>query len=189
MIHTMETGETLGEYRKASANHSEYWEKVGKGTSGRNAGETRLINENERLKLAQDQQLDLVRIARENLAMERDSGFLSAPRRALSDKIFDAATGLGVPSEWAHEASQLPQIVGRMPGSMDLYRTRWGAVQGAVEGATREGMSGRPDPQMDAQTQAIKEQTQILQGIRGDLARPNAQQVTPPVLNSGKPTR
>lgn len=187
--HMMKTVGTLGEYKNMTGNTSKYWEKVGKGTSGRNAGETRLINENERLKLAQDQQLDLVRIARENLAMEKDSGFLSAPRRALSDKIFDAATGLGVPSEWAHEASQLPQIVGRMPGSMDLYRTRWGAVQGAVEGATREGMPGRPDPQMNEQTAAIKEQTAVLQDIRGTLARPNPQQVTPPVLNSGKPTR
>lgn len=148
---------------------ADYESKYQIAASTRMAGENR-IDARLRARAAEKDQMDDLVMKQRRDIMEANPE-ISAPSRAISQGIYSTARFLGASQEMAHNIS--------LPG------TPWSEVQGRMNRDLRR----EKDPEMSEQTKAIKEQTQVLQGIRSDLAKPNAQQVTPPVLNSGKPTR
>lgn len=151
----------MGRQKDTSGYESQY--KIA--TTGRGAAERRLDAQLAIEAAGRDQEDDLVLKARER--MMRGDENISGPSRAISQALYNTARFVGASQETANRIS--------LPGFGSGGRYSWENVQGEVARAK--------DPEMS-------EQTQILKDIRDRLpAGPAKQQVTPPVLNSGKPTR
>lgn len=169
-LQLMNNPEMFQKNMEIQKNRSGYQAAVVHATGGINAAHNRLDTDIAEKDLANYQQDDLIDKQRELMFRERGE---PAAFNYLNSGIYKGARYLGASQEWAHWMSA--------PLNMPFSDVQ-SRVQQNLQGTGK-------DPEMSEQTKAIKEQTQVLQGIRSDLAKPNAQQVTPPVLNSGKPTR